>query len=172
MKFARIAAPVAALLLVAGCSSPTGGTAFEVQGERVSSNQVDAATQGCSRLLDAGEQEIKQQISGMMLSGALADAVAERTGTAITPQSQDKAIDALQARSLLKDPDCAVPANSIARYAVVAQALGEKKLGEQVRALDVQVNPRLGQWDADRGAIVGSTGSLSVQDLGQGVVGG
>ena len=58
----------------------------------------------------------------------------------------------------------------MARYAAITGKLGQDKSREQLRALDVQVNPRYGSWNPADGTFTGATGSLSMQDMGQGKV--
>ncbi|GAA1388449.1 hypothetical protein [Luteococcus peritonei] len=170
MKIARIAAPVAALLLMAGCATPSGGTAFDVDGTRTSVEQVDTAAEGCARLTQTPAEQIHTQVAQMLLSGSMADAISERAGVPITNQMIAKPVKALRGEQLMTDPDCKVAVESLARYAAINDTLGEAKSRNQVKALDVQVNPRYGNWNPSAGTFTGQTGSLSMQDLGQGKV--
>lgn len=170
MKLARLAVPMAALALFAGCSTPTGGTAFEVAGQRVSMAQVEDAAAGCAGLVQQDSQALTGEVARMMLSGQLAEAVAEKTSTAVDPAKRSQALKQLQGEELLADEDCAVAVNGFADYAVINQELGQDKVRSAIKSLDVEVNPRFGGWDKARGTFSGTSGSLSMEDISSGEI--
>ncbi|GAB2483079.1 hypothetical protein GCM10027030_16560 [Luteococcus sediminum] len=170
MKLARMALPMAALALVAGCSTPNGGTAFEVDGDRVAMGQVDSAADGCARVIKQDAAAVHGEVARMLLVGSIGQAIAEQTRTAITPAMRSEALAKLQGEQLLADPQCATAVNAFADYAAINQELGQQKVAQAVKGLDVKVNPRFGNWDASRGSFTGASGSLSVQDIGQGEI--
>lgn len=170
MNFARVAVPFAALALVAGCSAPTGGTAFDVAGSRTTMSQVDDAAAACAKLVEQDPTTIHDEIGRMLLAGGLADQLAKDSGVEVTPAMQGAALDKMQGRPLLEDPECGKAVTGFANYAAVTEKLGATKLAEGLARLDVQVNPAFGSWDASRGTFTGGSGSLSMQDLSQGKV--
>lgn len=170
MKLARMALPMAALALVAGCSTPNGGTAFEVDGDRVAMDQVDSSADGCARVIKQDASALHGEVARMLLVGSIGRAVAEQAHTAITPAMRSEALARLQGDQLLADPQCATAVNAFADYAAINQKLGQAKVAKAVKDLDVKVNPRFGNWDASRSSFTGASGSLSVEDISRGEI--
>lgn len=170
MKSSRVAVSVAALALVAGCGTPSGGTAFEVNGSDVAMQQVEDSAAACAKLIEQQPAVIRGEIGRMLLAGELADQLARTSGVEVTPAMQGASLDKLQGRPLLADPECGKAITGFANYAAVSEKLGATKLADGLGKLDVRVNPAFGAWDASRGTFTGGSGSLSMEDLSQGKV--
>ncbi|MEL4359402.1 MULTISPECIES: hypothetical protein [unclassified Luteococcus] len=170
MKSARVAVPLMALALFAGCGTPTGSTAFQVDGQTTRISQVEDSAKGCAGIIQQDATMIKPQVANMLLMKELARGAAQATRVEITPAMRAEALKQLQGEPLLANPECAAAVNGFADYAALAQKLGKEKLSTAIKGLDVQVNPVFGTWDRDKGAFASSSGSLSMEDLGQGKV--
>lgn len=170
MKSARVAVPLMALALFAGCGAPTGSTAFAVNGETTKMSQVTDSAQGCAGIIQQDASVIKPQVARMLLMGDLAKQISKDTKTSVTPQMQADALTKLEGDALTVDPQCATAVRGFADYAALAEKLGKDKLDDAMAALDVKVNPVFGTWDAKKGTFTAESGSLSAEDLGQGKV--
>ncbi|MGO4956585.1 hypothetical protein ACTQ49_04810 [Luteococcus sp. Sow4_B9] len=170
MKLTRVAVPMAALALFAGCSTPSAGVAFQVADNTVTMDQVNTSSAGCERLVQQQEGSLTGEIARMLLTGEVAQAVAEKTGTQITPAMRSKALTALQGESLTADADCATAVNGFADFAAINEAVGQEKVQSIIRGLDVKVNPRFGNWDSSTGTFSGTSGSLSMEDVSFGEI--
>ncbi len=167
----RLAAPAIAIALFAGCT-PSGQTAFEVNGERIGMSAVDSAAKGCEAVGQGQIQAsaIKSQIARMLLVGQLARTVAAENDFEIDGAARSAAITQLEGDDLMTNADCATAISSFGDFSVAQQRLGAEQLQKEISALDVEVNPRFGQWDASKASFTSSTGSLSSQALGNGQV--
>lgn len=173
MKFlARAAVPAVAVALLAGCSTPSGDTAFEVNGNRTSVSSVDDAAVGCEAVGQGqiNASAIKGQVARMLLAGQLARTVAERNNFTIDGNARAAAITELQGNELMKNDECARAVTSFGDFSVVQKRLGAEQLRTEIGKLAVQVNPRYGQWDASKMSFTGGSGSLSRESLGNGQV--
>lgn len=170
MKHARLAAPLVAVLLFAGCSTPPGSTVFSVDGQRVTERQLDDTTKACARLTQSQPAALRAKVAQLMLLGRLAPAVARSAGIELTPAMQSKALAGLQAGNLVDDPACRDAVQGVANFGAVAEKLGQQRTIEAMRNLDIQVNPAYGHFDITQAALAGGSGSLSSEDLGLGKV--
>ncbi|MEL4505355.1 hypothetical protein AAEX63_10585 [Luteococcus sp. H138] len=170
MKSARVAVPLMALALFAGCSTPTGGTAFEVNGQATRMSQVTDSAKGCAGIIQQDAAMIKTEVAKMLLMGDLATEISKATKVELTPAMRGAALTKLQGDALTADPQCATAVRGFADYAALAEKLGQDKLAAAMSGLDVKVNPVFGTWDAKKGTFTSDSGSLSTEDLGQGKV--
>lgn len=170
MKFARVAAPLAAVLMFAGCSTPSGGTAFSVDGTATSQSTVDDATSACARLTQQDASALRAKVAQLVLMGQLAPAVAKAGHISLTSAMENQAVSQLDAGPLLNDPACASAVRGFADFNAVANKLGKDKTIAALKGLDVKVNPVYGTWDPETAAFTPASGSLSSEDLGLGKV--
>lgn len=170
----RLLVPAAAAVLLVGCANPNGQTAFQVGGSSVSLGDIDRATDGCVNASQGkiGRAEIKTTVAQMMLAGELTRAVEDATGTKLDQSDRDKAFQQQGQGSepLLANTDCKVAVQGFLDYQALMTKLGAPKLLDEVKKLDVEVNPRYGQWRAEKGSFTNGSGSLSSEDLGFGKV--
>lgn len=167
----RAAVSLAALALLAGCATPSGSTAFSVDGNRTSNKQVDRAAAGCASVLGEDASQIRLQVGQFLLRGAVADAVISRDHLTISDAEIAAAESKMGAAKLETDPDCAVAVKQFVRFAVVANKVKSDRLEATIRALDVKVNPAYGTWDPTRAAYTGESGSLSTQSVDSAISG-
>lgn len=160
----RAAIPLVMALGLAGCSAPSGSTAYLVNGKAVSEKQIDIASAGCAKLTNQTVAEVRASMMNSVLAGSLGDAIAAKTNTAVTDDERKTLLDASQqGRLMQEDPDCNNVAQGLATFLIVLEKVGEEPFGQHVAELDVKVNPRYGTWDPAQGAAIGS-GSLSERD--------
>lgn len=167
----RAAAPVLAIALLAGCSTP-GDTAFVVDGERTRLSTVDDTAAGCEAI-GQGQikaEAIKGEVVRMLLAGQIAQAVASNEKFTIDGAERAKAITQLQGDELRTNAECARAVDSFADFAVVSQRLGQAQLAKAIDKVKVDVNPRYGTWDTTKMAFTSTSGSLSREAVGNGTV--
>lgn len=169
MKSSRVIAPLAALVLLAGCGTPSAATAFVVDGKTVTQSTVDDVAEGCAVLAKQPAAAIRGQVAQYLLVGQVADAVSARLSKPISAAAEAAALKQIGGESLAADQACAPAARGLARYAAISALAGKEKLASTVGELDVKVNPAYGTWDPAKATFTGS-GSLSREDLGQGKV--
>ena len=67
--------------------------------------------------------------------------------------------------ALLASPEAAALVDAIATNAVVSESLGQAAYVEQLSRIDIQVNPRYGNWSASQAALQSSALATSVEAL-------
>lgn len=152
MKLRRIIAPLAGLVLLAGCQS--GSAAFTVDGRSVSEGELERISTGCAEALgiDAGQIN-KQAITQMVMNGEVATAVAKHADVSL----DDSALRAhlthdKDAAPLLANSTCSQAVLADARLKKVMEEVGQQKFIEVVQKdVDLKVNPRLGDVDPATG---------------------
>lgn len=165
MKMVRwLVAAMAALLVLAGCTTPSASDAAIVNGQPITVAMV---------------QDPVQAIGGISTEqGALADAYATVLSYAIRGEVA-RSIAAEQNIQLTGDPRTAVlTANAnLAKYAndpnvggfvtdvvdstIVLNTVGQEAFLAKLAQTDIQVNPRYGSWSADSASVATSGGQLS-----------
>lgn len=157
MKLARIA-PVVALAALVGCS-PSPTVAADVAGTVITRAELNASHQGCASL--GYDIPVNGILSLLVLSDAL-QVAADEAGVSLTAEEIDAAAAANQdLAGALSDPGCARAAKTSVALGLLSQKIDPAKILESVKKMDIQVNPRFGQWDPTQATIEGS-GSLSV----------
>lgn len=173
MKSARVAVPLAALLLFAGCGAPSASTAATVGDAKVTEQQVDDAAEGCAAVTKRPAAALRTDVAQFLVLGAVTQQLSRATGTVVTPAMHAAVVKQNQPGPLMDDPKCAAAVNGILDFNALAAKLGVKETQKQMRALGVTVNPRYGTWDSDKGDFTRAGGSLSRESLGVGqVIGG
>lgn len=152
MKLRRIIAPLAGLVLLAGCQ--TGSAAFTVDGRSTSEHELDRISAGCAQALgiDAGQIN-KQAITQMVMNGEVASAVAKRTGVQLNDDELRTSLQGDQeAGPLLANGACSQAVISDARLKKVMESVGQERFIEVVQKdINLKVNPRLGDVDPATG---------------------
>ena len=170
MKFARVAVPLVAVLMFAGCGTPSGATAFQVGDQKVSEKLVDQTAEACATIMQKEPREIRTQVAQLLLLGELAPAIAKVGGIELTPAMETKTLAQLNTGAVMSDPACAKSATALAKFGAVSEKLGQEKTIAAMKKLDVKVNPAYGTFDPSTAQFSLTTGSLSSEDLGLGKV--
>lgn len=158
MKLSHLA-PLTLILGLAACS-PSPSTAAIVGDTTITQAELDEYTAGCR---EAGLKE--EDVPKVALLNSLirkkigADLVAEKKLDISDEKLRDH-LDQSGGRNLLSYPKCAELAISELRMKVILQLVPEKEIIEWIAGVDVELNPRYGQWQVEQGSIGGS-GSLS-----------
>ncbi|MFT3860592.1 hypothetical protein [Micropruina sp.] len=159
-----LAALVAGLLALAGCSTPAGTVAATVNGTVISSAQLDAVTTAVGRA-DAAKADLNEAVLTMAIRGELARVIAKEQAIEITRQGQVEALAANTQISayakFLDDPDAASFAEDAADLSLVLTKVGAEAFVARAQQITVQVNPRYGAWSVDSLAVDQTAGQLS-----------
>lgn len=159
-----LAAVVAGLLTLVGCSTPSGTVAATVNGTAITAKALDTTAAAVGRD-DAAAGELNTAVLTMAIRGELARIIAKEQAIEITPQAQ---VDALAANTqisayskFLDDPDAAPFARDAADLSLVLSKLGAEAFIARAQQIPVQVNPRYGAWALDTLSVNQSGGQLS-----------
>lgn len=162
MKFARLA-PLVVLALV-GCS-PSPTTAAEVGDTTISTTRVQDAVASCP---DVQGTPVTEPVAlTMLVRTELLRVVGAQHDLDITDEQmlallkQDESIGAF----LQTQPGCADLFKPEVGSQLLSQVIPGEEALKELNAVDVQLNPRYGQWQDDQAAVAGS-GSLSVPSEG------
>lgn len=153
-------AAVAALTMV-GCGHPGGSTAFQVEGNSVSLNELETAADACAEPLGFAPEAMDLHIRTIALQGLIGKTLAEQNGLSFTDAQVRQVLTEQEVAGALDVPGCAEIAENIGIFFLAATRVGADKGIEQISAMNVQVNPRLGSWDAEELALRHTNGSLS-----------
>lgn len=168
----RLGLPGLALALLAGCA-PSAGTAMVINDSKVSVSHIDALTEGCQTALDnAGkggdypEGEVSQAVASWVAQGLVADALIERDNITVSDDDLQKARSGLRNEDVFTSTaDCADAFMGIVKLTAYVSLEGRDKALAEASDIEVEVNPRYGQWNTADLTIDGS-GSLSSRSEG------
>ncbi|MGA4508045.1 hypothetical protein ACQB6R_03320 [Propionibacteriaceae bacterium G1746] len=160
-RLGAVALAVACAIALSACSQPGGGTAFEVAGEKMSLNQLADAGEACAAPLGVAKPVMDTAIRGLALQSLVGDALAKQNGLTFSDAQVQQVLANEDLAAANAVADCAPVVQGAAKLLLAAAQLGNEETTKQLKALDVQVNPRLGSWDADELALRNSNGSLS-----------
>ncbi|MFT4217201.1 MAG: hypothetical protein QM619_08480 [Micropruina sp.] len=163
MKSVRwvLAAIVAGLLVLSGCSNPGANVAATVNGVAIPVDRVE----GPAQVIGAGGQvaEVNARVLSYAILGEIARGLASEQGiqltgeprTALLAQDQDLA-------SLGDNPQASSLVDDFVDLNLVVGRVGQAAVLARVAATSVQVNPRYGSWSAESAGVVQSGGQLSL----------
>ncbi|MHA6511034.1 hypothetical protein [Tessaracoccus sp. Z1128] len=165
MKLMRLVPLVAAAALFAGCS-PMPSTAAQVGDVRITEAQLDRDVAGCESVGIGSDQVERSALLMSEILGAIADRIATDADVTVTDEEALAVLRENAAESpALGNDECARVAANSAKLQLLVTKLGESAdiaaLQQQFEAVEVNLNPRYGQWDP-AGAGVTGTGSMSV----------
>ena len=159
-----VGAALAAFTLT-GCASWPGAGA-RVGEVRIADDTIvraSAAIQELRGATDGDATEVLQTaVTGFTL-GEAATQIAAQNNLPVTAAAKAAAVTASPA--LLASPEAAALVDAIATNAVVSESLGQAAYVEQLSRIDIQVNPRYGNWSASQAALQSSALATSVEAL-------
>lgn len=167
-KLARVAAPLAALALLAGCSN-NPQVAFSINGE---STRIEAVRQAAADCSLSGEGS-ELTMAAILLEGQLAEQVAKKADVAISDEAADNAL--IQGAGYTKakfSTECWNHLRGQGRYMIVGSNVGRDGWIKAVKDVDVVVNPVFGATDPQIKLLTGKSGSLSQPGSNYGVAQG
>lgn len=154
-RVARLAVvPLALALLLGGCGRP--GTAAVVDGERITDAQLATLVADLERLTaptpDAAPVAPSIALA-TFVQGPTIEEVGAEAGVATSDQQAIDLLDSAAAQSSIETWDYSPELVQFARLALTRQALqadpeASTEVGDRLAALDVELNPRFGTWDA------------------------
>ena len=155
------AGTVAAALALSGCASSPSSVAV-VDGTMITEREVSEANAVVASVIGADERQTRKKVALDFIMGAAAAQVAERTGVTITDADRAALIATDQAATrVAQDPAGRAWADAASTNILLIQQLGEEKVRAELEAVDVQVNPRYGSWDAQVLGLTEGTGTMS-----------
>ncbi|WCC80395.1 hypothetical protein O6R08_02375 [Cutibacterium equinum] len=154
------AAGALAVVGLSGCSSQSPSTAIAAGSRTISMKTFDEAVDHCGDLAQGGALSPRQVIASTLAQGAVGEQILSDTGRGLNTAQRDQIIATNGLTVLTKDPVCRDLGRSLAAMYHVVNSDGQDKALEEITAVDVSVNPRLGTWDARNLAVHGSS-SLS-----------
>ena len=161
----RLAAATVAFLAVgatAGCSDASPSVAAYVDGEPITSAQLDAAVAGVGKTVQEGQQVSSQAVLDAMVHGVIADRIAAKNNVVVTDAERDAVLKGSNLEPLLPIPGAADVAYDVADQQIVAQKIGAQPYLDQVAQQQVTVNPRYGVLDEKQKLIItDQSGSLA-----------
>lgn len=169
----RLGLPAAvALAVVVGCA-PSAGTAMVVDDVKVTEAHLAALAAGCRTALDeAGtsdqypEGEVRQAVASWVAQGLMADALIERANATVSDADLQKARAGLRNSDLFTSTaDCSAAFMGIVKLAAYVSMEGKEAALAQASGIEVEINPRYGEWSTSDLAVEGS-GSLSERGEG------
>lgn len=159
-----VAALVAGLLTLVGCSTPSGTVAATVNGTAITAKALDTTVTAVGRE-DAAIADLNTAVLTMAIRGELARIIAKEQAIEITAQGQVEALAANTQISgyakFLDDPNAAPFARDAADLSLVLSKVGAEAFIARAQQIPVQVNPRYGAWALDTLSINQSGGQLS-----------
>lgn len=164
-----VAAAAAGVLGVAGltgCSWHSSSTAIVAGSHTVSMATFDDVVAHCGGLAQSSTLSARQVIASTLAQGAVGEQILTDTGRTLSTAERDKVISSNDLSVLIKDPVCQSMARSLAAMYWVINTDGQAKTLKEMAAVDVTVNPRLGQWFPRQLAVAG-TSSMSSAWTGQ-----
>lgn len=141
------AATAAGALLLSGCGTAgTANTAAIVDGKRITESGVLAATEQVNQI--AGQPvPARQVVTQLIIAPTVAQVLAERGGTSSEAAARSAVASVGDPEPYLID---------LVRLSLDLNAMTEEERTEaiaRIQDLDVEVNPRYGSFDPERGAV-------------------
>lgn len=160
----------AALALVAGCSN-AASTAANVDGQIITTAQLDETFEGCQA------QGVQFPNTDAPKAWLLSSMILNRASRDIA-QAKDIDIDDADVQSLAsqsqtwvqasKDESCKKLLLDSQYFSIVLDQVTEPTFLEELASMDIEANPRFGQWNADPASgQLGVSGSGSLSELSQ-----
>jgi hypothetical protein len=155
-----MAAVAPVVMLVASCSTPPT-MAFRVEGRSMSQAQIDTETDGCVQASGQERVSLRPRVALWELRGAVADQIIADKNLTIRPADIATVVADAGLSQWLTNSECAQAVNAAARFDQVVSMLGSAEVIALAQQMDVVVSPIYGQWNPDKVAYSGTSGSLS-----------
>ena len=157
-KLVRLAAPIAALALMAGCAK-SPDVAFSVNGEATRMSAITQAAKACAQSGPGSELTM----TALLLEGAIADQVISTSSMVISNSEADAVLLNTAGYNPEKfSAECWSHLRGAARYAIGIGRIGEQAWRENLKGIDVVVNPVFGSVNPETKMLTGRSSSLSV----------
>lgn len=157
----RVFALAVAGIALAGCATPSGGTAMQVNGARVSLRDLDRSADDCARLTKSTKDAVRGGVANMYLQGLIAEQLAARDGLTITDADRTAQATKDQATPLMDGGACQQAVTKWLSIRVLENKMSAEDIIAQAKQLNIQVNPQFGPYKADSIGLPGGSGSLS-----------
>lgn len=155
-----VAAAVAmAALALTGCAT-SPGAAVTVNGKSVSIAHFWDNVAACADITGASSDEIWRDIGTYTVRAEVARVIMEGRGIEFSEAELASIVQDGVGNHALADPTCKAVILGAAAWEMLSFRLGADQFDAAVREIDVEINPRYGNWDPTNGRASGS-GSLS-----------
>jgi len=121
---------------------------------------IDQTTKDCAKYVQNPNMPANQVVATALAQGAVADEVLRRTNRSVSHDELTKIGEMNRMDVLIKDPKCRVLSDSVSKLVYIATNDGQDKTLKEIHDVDVNLNPRLGQWDPQN-VVAGGVSSLS-----------
>lgn len=160
LRLAAAAAALVGLAGMAGCT-PSASIAVKAGDRTVTMDTYNSDVAHCSSLASSETMSPREVIASTEVQGVIGEELLARSGRTLTTQQRDVLMARYQLSALSTHPACRdMGRRLVTLYAVAGTAPDSQTLIKAVKGIDVQVNPRLGDWYPEQLAVAG-TGSLS-----------
>lgn len=141
-----------------GCSRPPSAAAI-VEGQRISDATVgESATVLSGMGVLSDPSTAPSSAAWYLVVGNASMLIAEKEGVTVTDGDLDQVIaQDSRLQSAASTPEGSTLATAIAQQVFVLQAVGQDTYLQDLGQLDIEINPRYGQWDPTTYQIVSSS---------------
>ncbi|HMQ38406.1 MAG TPA: hypothetical protein PKE46_14500 [Micropruina sp.] len=163
MKSVRwvLAAIVAGLLVLSGCSNPGAGVAASVNGVSIPVSRIEEPVKAIGNS-DGQLAEPHAIVLSYAIRGEIARSVAAEQNIPLTGEPRTTVLNANpNLAQYAENPQVAGFVDDVVDSTLVINRIGETAFVEQVSRASVQVNPRYGSWSIEAAAVAQAGGQLS-----------
>lgn len=161
----RLLAAVTVVLTLGLTACQTGNTVATVAGDRITEAELDELT---AKVAEASGDELSLELRYSVLTSLIAGDVSEQAGNDLGISFSEAQLNSFAERMgygpYLANPEIADLYRGLARWNALATLSQERReLTDAVLNVNVEVNPRYGDWDpTGQMPLLPTTGSLSV----------
>lgn len=157
-----VAAIVAGLLVLSGCSNPGAGTAASVNGVTIPISRIEDPVRAIGSS-DGQSAEPNAIVLSYAIRGALARELAAAQNIQLTGEPRTTMLASNpNLAQYAEDPKVASFVDDVVDSTLVINTVGEAAFLAKVTQSDVQVNPRFGAWVPAAASVDQAGGQLSV----------
>jgi hypothetical protein len=171
-RFTALTLGIAALLATSGCMGHNPNTVAQVGGKEVSEAYVTEVEAVVKPLLDQGSELKRAAVVNWLMAITVVDSALDSIEASVPAETVAAVQEQDSVLALLRDQpgvagefaqDFAVFIAAVNGYAMTTDGnpLDIQALVDGVNAVEVEMNPKYGNWDSNRLVLDGSTGSLS-----------
>ena len=154
VRAAALTGVLVTTLFAAGCAKADPSVVAYVDDSEITQQQVDAAVDGVSSILQEGQQVSQSAVVNAMIHGVIAEQLAAANKITITDGERDALIKNSDLAGLLNVPEGRPIAYDVADQQIVSGKLGSEAYLAAVAKEPVTLNPRFGVLDPNQKTII------------------
>jgi hypothetical protein len=160
---ALVAALVAGVFALTGCTTPSAGIAAEVDGTTITVRQLEDSLAGAEAAAEFDPAKLRPVALNYMIRAVIVRAAAAQRGLALSTQERSAFLAGQPLLTTLRaDPRVARFVDDTVDVELLGAKLGDTVVTEVGRKARVLVNPRYGTWSVQEASLLGDTGSISL----------